>query len=911
MTETPQSVVHYNNSIPLIEGRDPTREPDCHIVRDLPGHYKIQKGRRKSSTFLVNNIRKQVGKWRDEGYPGVTNTTKELITFWFESDHLLKGKQFNFWFCQREAIETLIYLFEVKKFNDFEQVINEFAEKEIPTILGTPVEIIKKNDGSRDVIRYIPELKDARSQEIPEEGLLKYAFKMATGSGKTIVMALIIVWSYFNYIKEKNTRYNNNFLIVPPNVIVYERLARDFRDNKIFYDFPFIPNSWKSLWNLKVTLRDDNSPLAPYGNLVLANIQQLYESRIDGWAPINIAEAFLGRPPQKNLSKSPVMLLDKIKDLTNLLIINDEAHHVHDSELKWHETLISIHRTINKGITLWLDFSATPKTQTGVYYAWTIVDYPLAQAVEDRIVKAPIVVHRVDKKDPIELSQENVSEKYGEWILAAVHRWKVHYDSYTSIGKKPILFIMSEKSAYADKIADFIKNDKSIYDFSNDEILVIHTDTSGNIKKTDLEKLRRIARDVDNPKNRIKVISSVLMLREGWDVQNVTICLGLRPYSAQAKILPEQTIGRGLRIMAGITKDYIQTLEVMGTNEFERFVKDELEQEGVIIETIHTPPPQEVMISALEQSRFKYDIEIPQIGLRYKRNYKKLSEIDINSIPNIYTADVLKEDWKSTLRMEFATTGTDIHIEDIEHKADYEIREKISYIVNNVMKKAGLTCQFNEICPIVEEYILNKCFDTKIESIDSYTIKKTLGRLDVTEGIISILGRYIGELTAEKTDTLILQSPIKLSETEVSPWNRKHLRLVKTIFNYVGVYNNFEEEFAIFLDRRFTDIEKFASLATTIFKIDYLSSKGATRFYHPDFVAVQTISNKKKYWIIETKGREYEDVDRKDEAITRWCQEVSEQTGFSWNYLKVPQVKFDYIKSRVTSFEDLIRRLEK
>ncbi|NPV49627.1 MAG: hypothetical protein HPY60_00310 [Candidatus Methanofastidiosum sp.] len=400
------------------------------------------------------------------------------------------------------------------------------------------------------------------------------------------------------------------------------------------------------------------------------------------------------------------------------------------------------------------------------------------------------------------------------------------------------------------------------------------------------------------------------MLREGWDVQNVTVCLGLRPYNAQAKILPEQTIGRGLRLMSGITSEYIQTLEVMGTNEFEKFVKDNLESEGVNIDTVHSPPPQGVNIS-VELSRLKYDIEIPQIGLRYKRNYKKLSEININSIPNIFASEVLKEEWKSTLRMEFATTGSHIHKEEIIFKTDYEIREKISYIVNNIMKRAGLTCQFNEICPIVEDYVLNKCFDTQIDSIDSILTKKALSRSDVLEGIISILTQYIGELTAEKTDTLILQKSIKLSETEISPWNRKHVRLDKTIFNYVAVRNNFEAEFAEFLDRRFNDIFKFASLETTPFKIDYLSSKGATRFYHPDFVAVQNCKDNIKNWIIETKGREYEDVDRKDEAIKKWCQDVSEQTGNSWNYLKVPQVKFDYIKHRVTSFEDLARRLEK
>ncbi len=117
----------------------------------------------------------------------------------------------------------------------------------------------------------------------------------------------------------------------------------------------------------------------------------------------------LGRKPQKDLTKSPETLIDKIKKLSSLMVINDEAHHVHDEELQWHKTLMSIHKSLPNGIDLWLDFSATPKTQTGTYYPWIIVDYPLAQAVEDRIVKAPLIVHRIDKKDPENISKDNVS----------------------------------------------------------------------------------------------------------------------------------------------------------------------------------------------------------------------------------------------------------------------------------------------------------------------------------------------------------------------------------------------------------------------------------------------------------------------------------------------------------------------
>jgi type III restriction enzyme len=102
---------------------------------------------------------------------------------------------------------------------------------------------------------------------------------MATGSGKTYAMALIIVWSYFNRIIESNLRYPDNFLIIAPNVVVYERLAKDFADNKIFYSLPLIPPAWKHRWALKVTLRGDDSPLNPSGNIIVNNIQQLYASR--------------------------------------------------------------------------------------------------------------------------------------------------------------------------------------------------------------------------------------------------------------------------------------------------------------------------------------------------------------------------------------------------------------------------------------------------------------------------------------------------------------------------------------------------------------------------------------------------------------------------------------------------------
>ncbi|MEO0264829.1 MAG: DEAD/DEAH box helicase family protein, partial [candidate division WOR-3 bacterium] len=350
--KSPKTWVQYDKTLPYIEGRDPSEKPTSHLIKDGENSYKVVEGRRPSKMLLVNKLREEVDRWRDDDYPGVTDTTRELLYYWFFNDHKLNGELFRFWFCQREAVETLIYLFEVKKFDDLKPVIETYAENFKKDLFKNAVEIVEDVHGKRKLIRYFPELEQEGEQELPEKGLLRYAFKMATGSGKTYAMALIIVWSYFNRSREKDKRYPDNFLIIAPNVIVYERLAKDFADNKIFYTLPLIPPAWRPHWNIKVTLREDDSPLNPSGNLIVNNIQQLYESRRQEFTPKNIIDDILGRTPQKDLTKSPEILIDKIKRLDNLMVINDEAHHVHDEDLKWHQTLMSIHNSLPDGINL-------------------------------------------------------------------------------------------------------------------------------------------------------------------------------------------------------------------------------------------------------------------------------------------------------------------------------------------------------------------------------------------------------------------------------------------------------------------------------------------------------------------------------------------------------------------------------
>ncbi len=910
----PKTWVQYDKTLPYIEDRDPSEKPTAHLIKDGENSYKVVEGRRPSKMLLVNKLREEVDRWRDDDYPGITDTTRELLYYWFFNDHKINGELFRFWFCQREAVETLIYLSEVKKFDDLKPVIETYAENFRKDLFENGVEIVEDVQGKRKLIRYFPELEQEGEQELPEKGLLRYAFKMATGSGKTYAMALIIVWSYFNRLREKNKRYPNNFLIIAPNVIVYERLAKDFADNKIFYTLPLIPPAWRPHWNIKVTLREDDSPLNPSGNLIVNNIQQLYESRRQEFTPKNIIDDILGRTPQKDLTKPPEILIDKIKSLDNLMVINDEAHHVHDENLKWHQTLMSIHNSLPDGINLWLDFSATPKTQTGTYYPWIIVDYPLAQAVEDRIVKAPLIVHRIDKRDPEDITRDNVIQKYGDWITAALERWKEQYQVYSQVGKKPVLFIMAERNDYADKIAETIRNRRDIgLENPEEEVMVIHVKTKGEgsaeteikITEKDLPVLRKLAREIDEPHNKVKIIVSNLMLREGWDVQNVTVILGLRPFTSKAQILPEQAVGRGLRLMRNISPDHTQTLEVMGTEAFEEFVR-ELEKEGVGINTVKTPPPLPVTI-APEKSRLQYDIEIPQTEWRYRRNYKKIEELDPLKIPSLYTSDKLDDNRKILLRMEFPVTETEVHQAAIGATELLTGRELLSYITNETRKRAKLLCDFNILYPIIEKYILQKCFEVIINDVEDERLRKNLNDISIQEAIIDILAKEIGKVSAESKDEVLKTGTIKLSQFTPFTWRRKHLRCKKTVFNFVAVYNDFEAEFAKFLDQC-PDIDRFAALADK-FSVDYLSSRGAIRFYYPDFIAVQKANGKEIFWIIETKGREYEDMDRKDEAIKKWCEDISKQTEFQWKYIKVYQKEFNSIKNICKNFSELLRNL--
>ena len=161
---------------------------------------------------LVYKIRLAVTEWRDNDYIGASETSTSLLNFWFNQEHLIGQNKFSFFFSKREAVESIVYLYEVAKAKDKYELM--------------------RFDSSERV-----------SLGMFDENWTRYVIKMATGAGKTKVMALTLVWSYFHKLYETESQLSKNFLVIAPNIIVLNRLRKDFDNPKMFFDEPFIPDN--------------------------------------------------------------------------------------------------------------------------------------------------------------------------------------------------------------------------------------------------------------------------------------------------------------------------------------------------------------------------------------------------------------------------------------------------------------------------------------------------------------------------------------------------------------------------------------------------------------------------------------------------------------------------------------------
>jgi type III restriction enzyme len=844
---------------------------------------------------LVYKIRLAVKNWRDENYQGASETSKSLLNFWFNQEHLIGQTKFGFFFSQREAIESIIYLYEVAKAHD-----------------------------KYDMMRF--ESSISVRTDMFDENWTRYVVKMATGAGKTKVMGLTLVWSYFHKLYEADSKLSKDFLVIAPNIIVLNRLRKDFDGLKMFFDEPFLPDNgfddkdWKNDFQLSLHIQDELKPITESGNIFLTNIHRVF---FNEEPEQSFETTFLGTKPKpdadtsKGLDLGKILRSDKIKDL---VILNDEAHHIHDSSLAWFKNIEDISNKLKlkngNGISLQADYSATPKHNNGAIFVQTICDYPLVEAIRQNVVKSPVLPDEASRQKIQEKNSSDFVERYRDYIHLGYVEWEQQYEELKS-QKTPILFIMTMSTKEADQAAAFLE---SSYPLMKNAVLTIHTNNSGDIKETatskkdkdELEKLRKAADDIDKDHSPYKAVVSVLMLREGWDVRNVMTIVGLRPFGADSKILPEQTIGRGLRKMFSL--DTPEKLVVVGTTAFLEFVES-LKTEGVDFQYSPmgkgTKGKSPIIVEVDKENKDKdldaLDIPIPQMSARIYREFKNLELINVSQFKN---EKVAFKQFNDEELMEIIFNDID---GNFAHKIvlkdtipDY--RNVIGFFTSAILKESRLVSGFNILYPKVESFIKYQLFSQEVELSDAQTMRN-LSELLPKETLKTAFKKSIDELTVTDKGTAEFKNylSLKLTKPKIAE-NQAFLIPKKSIFNKVIGDNPFELEVAAYFENNFKDVLSYAKNTMgeggVNFKIEYQAEDGNIREYYPDFFVK---INATTFYIVETKGREDLNDIRKIKRLKSWCKDINTaQSDYSYTPVYIKQEKWDEVKNDLKSFKDAL-----
>ncbi len=823
-------------------------------------------------------------RWRRDGYPGITATTKTLLTHWFETDHQVEesGEAWLYYYCQREAVETTVYLFEVLKRRNFYELAREFATD------------------SNQQLSFDPR----------EDRWVRYAYKMATGSGKTKVMSLLIAWSYFNASREDAdiaADYSKTFLVLAPNVIVYERLKQDFGDDgKIFREDPVIPPEWRDDWQVEIVTRDDPSDsVTRDGALFLTNVQQMYDrARLRSTREPQRLRDVIGEPVIDSDVSAGRMIRQALERRGDLMVLNDEGHHVHDRSLKWWDAIEDLDESLRnrtgRGLRGQMDFSATPKHTDGRLFNHVIVDYPIAQAISDGVVKRP---HLVMLEGATEYESDDASARYRDKLIAGIDRWRELADRMKDVDREPLLFVMTLDINSADQIVDWLTSSGG---FDAKEVLRIHTNVRGEIaaettsssRQREIAALREAARDVDSERSPYRVIVSVLMLREGWDVRNVCVIVPLRPYTAGSNILPEQTLGRGLRRMFPLSSgDEREELLVIEHEQFQDFWDREIEEEGMsVVMTPERDFRQSAITVVVDQDKVpEFDIEIPRLSPRLVHKVPDLANLDVTTLPVIHLEVSMGGLADAPIPFETRAIDTWELVDRGEIEREFPMNEigYLNYMCRLILREcrlSNLSNTFVQLAPKLKRYVEDVLFSGQASMSDMGVLYR-LNDPSVKNWLFSVFVEAINNLSVEEREVSDERDPILVAQTPSYLVRREVYREPrKSVFNNVPGDSDLELSFARWLDTRAVDVASFAKNEGKVgFSVNYIGDSGGIRKYLPDFV-IRTSSG--MMYVVETKGLETVEVPRKDARMRQWCKTASELTGEDWRYVKVMEHVF-------------------
>ena len=784
---------------------------------------------------LVHQLRRKVNQWRNDGYSGAADTSIALLNWWFGAEHLLPKAdgttaKFQYYFAQREAVETVVYLYDAVKVKD-----------------------------KYDMLRY--DSSGAVSAGMFDESWRRFVVKMATGSGKTKVLGLILAWCYFHKLYEDDSELARNFLMIAPNIIVLDRLRRDFDGLRIFFDDPVLPENgyegrnWRDDFQLTLHIQDEVNVTRKTGNIFLTNIHRVYSGNdVEPSADDdNTMDYFLGKRPTGATTDSKVDLGDIVREIDELVVFNDAAHHIHASSMAWFKSIEYIHNRLKHKdtfLSLQVDVTAPPKHDNGAIFVQTVCDYPLVEAIEQNVVKHPVLPDAASRGKLHERQSSKYTEKYADYINLGSEEWRKAYAEHERMGKKAVLFVMTDDTKNCDDVAEYLRTTyPELQD--KDAVLVIHTKNNGEIseaaggkKKDELKLLREQANKIDGFDSPCKAIVSVMMLKEGWDVRNVTTIVGLRAYSAKSNILPEQTLGRGLRRMYPDNDDVEEYVSVVGTDAFMDFVES-IKSEGVELERKamgEGPKPKTPIIVEIDNENTNknidnLDIEIPVLTPRVYREYKNLENLDIKSFGHKKVkCKTFSEEQQREIVFRDITTGDISHRTLLDSSGVTDYRSVIGYFAQTIMKSLRLVSGYDILYGKVKSFIRDDLFEEPVD-LDRLNTLRNLAELEANKTLVETFVKQINALTVQDSGSAEIRDYIKLRKTR--PFVVKEQGYIipkKSVFNKIIGDNSLELQFAAFLEECGDIISYVKNYMAVNFKVDYVKADGNISNYYPEFI---------------------------------------------------------------------------
>lgn len=884
--EEPKQHWFYVREMRLFEKRDGRRPPGYLIATqgsesfDDPGIFiKIE---------LVEKIRERVKSWRGNDYPGVTGITKRLLKYWQDKEERTNNR---FFFCQLEAIEILIWLTEAPE-----------SEK-----VGI---------------------------EIPSDGgeFTRWCSKMATGSGKTVVMAMLIAWQVLNKVADsQDSRFSKNILIVAPGITVKNRLSvlSPNEPDNYYEEFNVAPPG------LIERLRQGKVKIINWHKLAWENEERIAKRKSVDKRGAKSDEAYVRE------------VLGELKDASNIVVINDEAHHAWrvpaESKIKgvkkeeieestiWVGGLDRINR--KRGILRCFDFSATPFAPSGkkasdeALFGWIISDFGLNDAIESGLVKTPRIVIRDDGRKNEELKsrlyhiykdpdiqndlnlKEDPSYPLHDFVINAYYLlgkdWLKTKEEWEEEGHKvpPVMITVAnrtetsarikhafdhkeiliselcdpEKTLQIDsKILNEAESAEENIDFSSD----INEQEIKLTKQKQAEFLRwkvNTIGKIGEPGEQVQNVISVGMLSEGWDAKTVTHIMGLRAFSSQ--LLCEQVVGRGLRRTSYEVEDdglfepeYVNIFGVPFTF---------LPHEGG--EGIPKPTKPRTAIEPVKEKQ-KYEISWPNI-LRIDHVYCPVLKLDMEKV-----TPIILDPYESITQAEMAAiiaskpslaALSEIDLQEIADKFRTQtvIFETAKRIFNSEKDslKGNKDFFLAQLIKITNDFINSEKIVISSRHYRENELKK---RVLITVNINKIVQHIWNAIRAENTEKLLpvfdKENPIR-STAQMRTWytTKPCEHTEKSHINLIVADSTWEASEAYVLDKH-PLVDSWVKNDHLGFTILY-NYKGVIKKYYPDFI-IKLVNG--EFLVLETKGQD-DDQDRtKRVFLKEWVEAVNNHGGF-------------------------------